>query len=155
MIIQTYTHNIADSNIELVDYDNISTNLQAYNAPITSSFKRFKKYFSDYLSLNGWSDKIRIDHTSNITIPSLKSKTGLSLQTGNCARFYSDMMKFQLMYDMQRINSLIYIVPMNRLAVKINTNTINFERIAKELPLFSNIINMPINIIGFDNEEII
>lgn len=125
----------------------------SYDKVVSHSFEHIRGYFKKYLLLNGWSEKIKVEETSNMTVPAMKNKIGLGFQTGNVARFHSDMLKFQHLYKQGRIDYLIYVVPENNLATNINTNTANYERVIKELNIFGEIINLPVVVLGIANKE--
>ncbi|MDF2540864.1 MAG: Restriction endonuclease BglII [Herbinix sp.] len=153
MDIKTTFYNTTDVILYEDTVNSIKELFITYDRYISYTFGHLRKYLDNFLLLNGWSEKIKIDEGSNMTVPAIKNKVGLSFQTGNAARFYSDMLKFQTLYIQNRLDSLIYIVPQNNLATHINTNTANYERVVKELDIFRNIINMPIVIIGITNKE--
>lgn len=107
----------------------------------------------EQLSELGWSDQVKVDKDFNITITSMKNKVGLCLQLGNMARFYADLLKLQHLYQRDIISNSIYILPRKKVASKLGSNIADFERFTEELNLFKNIINIPIAIIGIDDES--
>ena len=104
------------------------------------------------LTINGWSGEYRLDITSKITITSYQNDVGLCLQTGNVSRIYADMLKLQTLYLKGKIKVGIIIVPQKELAVKLASNMASYERLIGELPIFTQVISMPLVIIGFNAE---
>ena len=105
------------------------------------------------LGLQGWTGEHRLDVTSKITISSYKNGSGLCLQTGNVSRIYADLLKLQTLYLSGKIKAGIIILPQKSLALKLASNMANYERLLLELPIFSQVISMPLVIIGFDVED--
>lgn len=104
------------------------------------------------LTVQGWSGEYRLDVMSKITISSYKDGIGLCLQTGNVSRIYADLLKLQALYSKEKINAGMIILPKKALAVQLASNMANYERLLGELPIFNQVISMPLVIIGFDVE---
>lgn len=105
------------------------------------------------LELLGWSGEYRLDVSSKITITSYQSEIGLCLQTGNVGRIYSDLLKLQTLFTKGNIKAGIIVLPSKSLAVKVASNMANYERLIGELPIFSQVISIPLVIIGFNAED--
>jgi hypothetical protein len=75
------------------------------------------------------------------------------VQFGNMARWYSDVFKFQTAYSQGLINLGLSIVPSRGLAVRIDSNIVNFERAVRELPSAELSITLPILLIGLAQDE--
>ncbi len=105
------------------------------------------------LDKEGWSGEYRLDVTSKITISSYQNEIGLCLQTGNVSRIYADLLKLQSLYLKGNIKAGIIILPQKELAIKLASNMASYERLLGELPIFSQVIYMPLVIIGFNVEE--
>lgn len=101
---------------------------------------------------NGWSGEYRIDSDSQITISSYLQGVGLCFQTGNAGRIYADLLKLQALYVKGKIIAGVIIVPGIEIAKILGSNLANFDRLVRELPLFSQVITMPIVVIGFEAE---
>lgn len=119
-----------------------------------SSGKRALTEFRNELPMKlrrwGWSDNIFLDHTSRINITSTRGKTGLCIQTGNVSRIYADLLKLQALYMRRTINGGIVIVPTSQTGKIIGVNVASFDRLVRELPIFEQVITMPLVIIGFE-----
>lgn len=101
----------------------------------------------------GWSGEYRLDSDSKITISSYMQGVGLCFQTGNAGRVYADLLKLQTLYVKGNITAGIILIPTIATAKELGSNMANYERLVRELPLFSQVITMPIVVIGFDGME--
>lgn len=101
----------------------------------------------------GWSGEYRLDSDSKITISSYMQGVGLCFQTGNAGRVYADLLKLQTLYVKGNITAGIILIPTASTAKELGSNMANYERLVRELPLFSQVITMPIVVIGFDGME--
>jgi hypothetical protein len=104
------------------------------------------------LMTDGWSNSVKIAGNTNITITSVRDKTGLCLQTGNMARFYADFLKLQLLYKNGVIDDAVYCVLSKETAVNMGSNLANFDRVVQELKLFKEIVTVPMYILGMSAE---
>jgi hypothetical protein len=104
----------------------------------------------DLLASQGWSNRVRVAIDTQITITSKFENVGLCLQFGNMARFYADLLKLQLMYVNETIDSAIYILPLKEYSTKLGSNIANFDRFTAELNVFQKIINVPIMVLGIE-----
>lgn len=105
------------------------------------------------LEKEGWTREYRLDATSKITISSYLRGIGLCFQTGNVGRIYADLLKLQALYTKGNITAGIILIPQIRTAKELGSNMANYERLVRELPIFSQVITMPIVVIGFDGTE--
>ena len=111
-------------------------------------------YFDRRLSDEGWSFHPLATRIleSGLAADFRKDCDGLRVQIevqfGNMARWYSDIFKFQTAYSQDLADIGICIVPMTSLAVRIDSNVTNFERVKRELPSAKLSITLPILVIG-------
>lgn len=105
------------------------------------------------LGKDGWTGEYRLDSTSRITISSYLKGIGLCFQTGNVGRIYADLLKLQTLYTKGNITAGIILIPQIKTAKELGSNMANYERLIRELPIFSQVITMPIVVIGFDGTE--
>lgn len=105
------------------------------------------------LEKEGWSGEYRLDATSKITISSYLKGIGLCFQTGNVGRIYADLLKLQTLYTKGNITAGIIFIPQIKTAKELGSNMANYERLIRELPIFSQVITMPIVVIGFEGTE--
>ena len=106
----------------------------------------------------GWSGKVSIGQGTKISITSVHSDVGMAIQFGNISRIYADLMKFQALYVEEKIASAIVIVPHNDLLSRLSKtggldNRCSFERISREMPIFSKVITIPIIVYGIYTED--
>ncbi len=111
----------------------------------------FRKDVLKGLKVKGWSDNLVLDNASKISITGEKDGFGLCLQTGNVSRIYADLLKLQTLYVNGRIKAGIIIVPTKGCAKEYTSNAATFERLTKEMSIFSKVITSPLVIIGFYN----
>jgi hypothetical protein len=100
----------------------------------------------------GWSEEVRLVPYSNITITSVKDKIGMCVQTGNISRIYADLIKLQTLFSRCAIESAIVILAENAAAKKLGQNIANYQRLVRELPIFKDVITVPLLVIGFDDD---
>ena len=106
----------------------------------------------------GWSGKVTIGEGTNISIASVHADVGMAIQFGNISRIYADLMKFQALYVEEKIASAIIIVPHKDIITRLSKtggldNRCSFERVSREMPVFSKVINMPIIVYGIYTED--
>lgn len=104
---------------------------------------------SEGLARLGWPDKLFLDRQSHISITSMRDNVGLCIQTGNVSRIYADLLKLQALFLRGTISSSTIILPTVTAAKKMGCNVASFERLKRELHVFSQVITMPLVIIGF------
>ena len=113
-----------------------------------------KESIREKLEKEGWTGEYRLDATSRITISSYMKGIGLCFQTGNVGRMYADLLKLQTLYTKGNITAGIILIPQIKTAKELGSNMANYERLIRELPIFSQVITMPIVVIGFDGTEV-
>lgn len=112
-----------------------------------------KESIRERLEKDGWTGEYRVDAVSKITISSYLKGVGLCFQTGNVGRIYADLLKLQTLYTKGNITAGIILIPQIKTAKELGSNMANYERLIRELPIFSQVITMPIVVIGFDGTE--
>lgn len=75
------------------------------------------------------------------------------IQFGNMSRWYSDVFKFQAAYSDRLVQVGLSVVPMGRLARRIDSNVVQFERAKRELPSAELSITLPIMMIGIEPDD--
>lgn len=135
----------------VADVKNIIWNINpALSKKTVSSLKESVR---ERLEKEGWTGEYRLDATSRITISSYLRDVGLCFQTGNVGRIYADLLKLQTLYTKGNIIAGIILVPRIKTAKELGSNMANYERLIRELPIFSQVITMPLVVIGFDGTE--
>lgn len=117
------------------------------------SVASIKESIRERLEKEGWSGEYRLDASSRITISSYLKGIGMCFQTGNVGRIYADLLKLQTLYTKGNITAGIILIPQIKTAKELGSNMANYERLIRELPIFSQVITMPIVVIGFDGTE--
>lgn len=105
------------------------------------------------LMMEGWSDEYRLDVDSKITITSFQQNIGLCFQTGNVGRVYADLLKLQTLFVKGNIVAGVLIVPKKKMVKVFGNNCASFERLVKELPIFEQVMTMPLVVVGFTEGE--
>lgn len=67
----------------------------------------------------------------------------------NVSRIYADLLKLQALYMRETIKAGIVILPTVKAARSFSGNVASLERLERELPIFSQVITMPVVVIGF------
>lgn len=130
----------------------------AYPDGVLSS-KEVLEPIKDGLTALGWSGKVAIGQGTNISINGVHADVGMAIQLGNVSRIYADLMKFQALYFEEKIASGIIIVPHKDMVTRLSKsggtdNRCTFNRLARELPIFSKVITMPILVYGIYTKEV-
>ena len=112
-----------------------------------------KESVRERLEKDGWTGEYRLDSSSRITISSYLKGIDMCFQTGNVGRIYADLLKLQTLYTRGNITAGIILIPQIKTAKELGSNMANYERLIRELPIFSQVITMPIVVIGFDGTE--
>ena len=135
----------------IANVENIIRNI--HPVIVRNTVAKIKASVKEQLEIEGWIGEYRLDITSKITITSYLNGIGLCFQTGNVGRIYADLLKLQTLYTKGSIVAGIILIPQINTAKKLGSNMANYERLTRELPIFSQVITMPIVVIGFDGME--
>lgn len=149
MILSHYAHHQGDKVVSARCARDVHTALSEIRSVDALSGSAFRLNFLRRLSQVGWSNRVRVDSVSRISITSALDETGLCVQTGNMGRFYADLLKLELLHSREVLASAIYVIPTKRFSKKIGSNVANFERLVDELGIFSPVIRIPILVFGF------
>jgi len=98
----------------------------------------------------GWSGEAGIDPNHDLTIFSMKGDLAFQIQTGNISRAFYDLLKLQYLYVAKKINAAALAVPSSYAATTLGSNIASYERLCKELQLFSRVISVPLLLISFE-----
>lgn len=100
----------------------------------------------------GWETQPRIVSRteSRLVADFKKGVIQVEVQFGNMARWYTDIFKFLLSYAGDDIEVGVLIVPMKRIANRIDENVVNFERVARELPHAKMAVTIPVWLLGLE-----
>jgi Restriction endonuclease BglII. len=109
-----------------------------------------KKNINERFNHLGWADKVKVG-TSNLTISFLKSNIGVCFQLGNVARTYADILKLMQLHKKGKIKVGIICVPHKLESLKMGANYAQFERLSKDIIQFTDIVTVPILVIGLLN----
>lgn len=113
--------------------------------------KRIKSVVSDRFNERGWADRVRIVSSTNLTINFMKNKVGVCFQLGNVARMYADLLKLETLGLDNKIDVGVIILPDALESRKLGANYARFDRLRKEMQVFSRIFSLPIVVISLSN----
>jgi len=98
----------------------------------------------------GWSAEVGIDPNHDLTVFSMKGDLVFQVQTGNISRAFYDLLKIQYLFAAKKINAAALAVPSHDAAGVLGSNIASYERLYKELQLFSRVISVPLLLISFE-----
>jgi hypothetical protein len=148
---RTYAHRFGDRVIDPPLLREVTTAISLCGVrPAHGASDRIRQTILADLAKRGWSAKFELDPKSKITITALKLKVGLCVQTGNMARMYADLLKLQTLCVRGSIECGCIVLPTHAAAKKLGSNIANFERLVRELPLFEQVVTMPIVVLGME-----
>lgn len=131
--------------------DQITKVIASVTAPIQhNGATRIRKEIISGLQNLGWSDMVKLDPSSNISITSVYENIGACVQLGNVGRIYADLLKLQALFLRGSIRAGVIIVPKNSAARILGQNITNSERLIREVEIFSTVLTLPLLIVGFD-----
>ena len=119
-------------------------------AVVSGNSNVIKAHFGKQLTSLGWAIKPRVHDDYNLTINAIKNSVGLTVQTGNIARAFYDLMKFQAMYLNNRIEAAVLILPTATAAAVFGQNVSNYARVSSEISLFRHVITVPCVLLSFE-----
>lgn len=153
MKIQIYSHRNGTKIVSDQIFQEVVNTIENYHPYIGANCARkLRTGLYALLGKKGWTGELKLDTNSNISIGSFYKGIGLNIQTGNAGRIYADLLKMQTLYVKGKINCGIIITPMATTANNIGKCMATFERLTRELPIFSPVITMPIIVIGFSGD---
>lgn len=106
---------------------------------------------AEKLNEKGWADRVKVSDATNLTINFMKNHVGICVQLGNVARIYADLLKLETLGVNGRIDVGIIVVPGGPESKMLGANYARFDRLKKEMQVFSGIITLPILIISLSN----
>jgi len=147
----TYSHHGAEKALPADIVQEVQDVLGGLRMPIVQySASRIRNAITEQLQGRGWSGRVRLDPDTKISVTSMKQRVALCLQTGNMARFYADLLKLQLPFTKGAIEGAMLITPTQAAASSLGSNIANFDRLTRELPVFREIITVPLLVVGFE-----
>lgn len=149
MRIEEYWHNCKNENIPSALFMGVMNTLEQldfklYNGCTRKLRDKIKEDLVEY----GWSEKVELEANTKINITSMNQEYGLCLQTGNMSRFYADLIKLEYLYKKGKLKGAFYILPSKPASDILGSNIVNFTRFTHELRVFSEVITIPIKVIG-------
>lgn len=112
--------------------------------------KRLNDAFVEGFVQRGWTRQPKVVNTLNLKADFKKDGVQVEVQFGNAARYYADLMKFQLAFDNRNIDMGVEIIAKNLFGKKMDSNMTNYERCIKEIEKMRTTIAVPIWVIGIE-----
>jgi len=112
--------------------------------------KQLNDDFEKGFTQRGWVKNVRVIEDLDLKTDFRKSRIQVEVQFGNAARFYADVMKFQLSYLQDAIDLGVEILPKLWFAKLTGENLASYERAVREIGRFKFAITLPIWIIGVE-----
>lgn len=153
-IVDKYSHRAAEKNLRNSGNEYLEIELSIQNCDLVFGTHRpnqIKKSISNELNHLGWADRVRILPNSNLTISFLKSQIGVCLQLGNVARTYADLLKLAFLGNRQIISNGVIIVPGSPESRILGENYAHYDRLAREVDIFADILETPLLILSIAN----
>jgi len=139
-----YIHCAGDKSVPKNHQNDIEAAITAIDIkPAEGSATKIRDHFLSSIKASGWSGEIPVSKDSDMTITSSKDSVGLCLQTGNVARIYADIIKLQVLYFDNAINSAVIVVPSQEVAKVIGKNIAQAKRLERELEIFKKAYHVP------------
>ena len=148
----TYSHHHAEEDLaHKCLLEQVLSLADAPNLPVApKSGKAIRAHIEDRLIQFGWAKEPDVDPDHDLTINAMKQRVGLTVQTGNIARAFYDLLKFQVMFQKDRLDVAVLMLPTQSAAATIGSNIANFTRVSNEIELFKHIITIPVFLISFE-----
>jgi len=113
--------------------------------------KTIKSVVSDRFNQKGWADRVKVVSSANLTINFMKNRIGVCFQLGNVARMYADLLKLETLGRDNKIDVGVIILPDAIESLKLGANYARYDRLKKEMLVFSKIFSVPILILSLSN----
>ena len=146
MLVAVDSHNGASEGDAPADILHL---LSAYKCPPSQRDKTlFRAAILEDLRSEGWTNRVRLDPSSSISVTAARDGIALCLQTGNVCRTYADLFKRQLLFNREKIRQGVMIVFCKEEATPLGANLATYERLNRELKVFESIITLPLVVLG-------
>lgn len=159
MNFEIYDHRNGGRAVGVVERMGIENVIAQVNPPIGGiEPKDVTKPIVEALGKLGWSGQVLVGQGTKIAITSAHAEVGLAIQFGNISRIYADLLKLQALYLEEKIASAVIIIPHRDLLFRLSStgktdNRCAFERVKREMPVFSKVITVPMLIYGVFTED--
>ncbi len=132
-------------------YDEILGFLRAPHVVVAPrSSRAIKQHMNTGLQRAGWAISPQIAPGFELDVNAIKNRVSLTTQSGNIARAFYDLMKFQALYLSDRIDAAALVLPTKHAARTLGSNIARFDRVTNELSLFRHVITVPVLVLSFE-----
>lgn len=159
MKFDIYDHRNGLRSVSPAERMGVENIIESISSPIGKvSPKDITMPIKDALGRLGWSGSVNVGRGTKITITSARGDVGMAIQFGNISRIYADFLKLQALYMEEKLSSAIVVVPHKNMLKLLSSsggpdNRCSFERISREMPIFSKVITIPILLYGIYTED--
>lgn len=115
--------------------------------------KQLNNELVDSFTKGGWTRQPAVVKGMALKTDFRKDRVQLEIQFGNAARFYADLLKFQIAFVKGDLDAGVEIVAEHRFAKSMGENLAYYERCSREIEQFKPIITIPIWLIGIEPDE--
>jgi|SRR6266496_3183759 len=125
--------------------------LHAPRITVASKSSRIvKKHMDQVLEHGGWALNPLVAPGFELDVNGIKNRVCLTTQSGNIARAFYDLLKFQALYLSDRIDAAVLVLPTKHAARELGSNVANFDRVTNEMKLFRHVVTVPLLILSFE-----
>jgi hypothetical protein len=117
---------------------------------VAKSSKTVKQHIKQAMKTSGWALNPQLAPGFDLDVNGMKSRISLTTQSGNIARAFYDLLKFQALHVAGRIDAAVLVLPTKRAANALGSNIAQFERVTNELELFKHVITVPLLVLSFE-----
>ena len=151
-VVQEYSHRFGSESLDQKGLGAETRGLVALPSIrlVQGAASQINQLFETELSKAGWAIKVRVNPEFKITVNAVKERVAITLQTGNVTRAFYDLLKFEVMYLANHIDSAVLILPSWHAARVLGSNIANFQRVTTELKLFQHVFTVPCLVLGVD-----
>lgn len=154
-VVQEYSHRLGS---ESLDEKGLAAEIRGLVALpsirlVQGAATKINQSFETKLTNAGWAIDVNVDPQFKIKVNAVKERVAVTLQTGNITRAFYDLLKFQVMYMANRIDSAVLILPSWHAARALGSNIANFQRVTNELNLFHHVFTVPCLVLAVDESK--
>lgn len=149
--VREHSHNDGIGIISTIQLAEIKDALHCSDVRVSKGMAgRINGVFRKALESKGWALDPSVHPGYGLSINAMKSRTGLTMQTGNIVRAFYDLMKFEVMFKSSRTAVGVLVLPSKDAATRLGSNVANYARVTSELELFKLVITTPCVVLAFD-----
>ena len=152
MRFDSYSYRFADEvlNSKLNIKREIEEVIRYVKLPDNSKTPSYTKEFKIKFTEKGWENEPKVLPDLDLKADFRKGRIQVETQFSNVARYYADILKFQLSFGKDVIDIGVLILPKKKFAQRLGSNVAFSERAIREIEHFKHVLTLPIWIIGVE-----